>query len=80
MLDLLFFGVPALGLVIGITQIVKGFTPERYVPIASLVVGVSLMFLGNPVSPWSYNVVHGLMLGLSACGLWDVAKRSLLDK
>jgi len=56
-------------LVGGITQILKGYIPERFVPLLALVLGglIGLLTFGVSVT----GVVQGLISGLTAAGLYD---------
>lgn len=56
-------------LVIGLTQVFKGFLPDKFVPLLSLVLGVSLSLVvfGLGVG----GILTGVMVGLSASGLYD---------
>lgn len=79
-MDLLIYGFSAVAIVIGLTQVVKRFVPERFIPLLSIVFGVLLAVAGS----WGYFsagvIVKGIVIGLSASGLWDVSKKSVLNK
>lgn len=60
--------------ILGIVQVIKNSLPEKYVkftPLISLVVGIgaSVLFIG--VTKTAVGI--GLILGLSASGLWSTA-------
>lgn len=73
-------GVGALGLVIALVQLVKalGF-PSRFAGLLAIGVGVattvSLALYGD--SDLYKAVIAGLVLGLSAAGLWSTTKNAL---
>lgn len=56
----------------GLGQVVKEFIPTKFMPLASLVLGVAggLAFIEGTVQ---IQVFTGLAMGLAACGLFDVA-------
>ena len=68
-------------LTIGIVEVVKRATKmgSRYIPLVAVVVGLVLAFLLN-VEVLSSTLLPGAVAGLSAVGLWDIAKKSVLNK
>lgn len=58
-------------IVLALTQIVKSFLNDtRYVPVVSIVLGV-LFSLAVPSSTIFYTVLQGVLIGLSASGLFS---------
>jgi hypothetical protein len=76
MLDLslaLDFGV-LVAVITALTQVIKPFVPKNLVPVVSLLLGVIAgIMLGGGV-PMANKVVYGLILGLTASGLFDLSK------
>ncbi len=70
-----------IGLVIAlsgvITQVLKGLIPVRFIALIPVVIGTSLGLL--LMGPSVENGIMGLILGLSACGLYD-QKRAFSSK
>lgn len=60
-------------IVTALGQVVKGFVPSKFMPIASVVIGIAAgyFFVEGTVA---VRVVYGVAIGLSASGLFDVAK------
>lgn len=80
-MDILIYGFSAIGIIIGLTQITKGFgLDSKYAPIASLVFGVGLGLLGNPTGTLMGNIVSGIVLGLAGCGIWSGTKATVLGQ
>lgn len=70
------------GITIGLTQALKlALTvSDRYVPLVSIVVGLGLAFLMAQDLPIDAIVTLGIVAGLSASGLYDVGKKTVLNK
>ncbi|MCI6659479.1 MAG: hypothetical protein SOW48_01100 [Peptoniphilaceae bacterium] len=68
---------------VGVVEIIKKLMKEnRFVPLVALAVGVALAFLGQAytgASAWQDSVLYGLVMGLSAMGLYSGGK-SLLEQ
>jgi hypothetical protein len=84
-LNILQEGVGALALVSALTlslvQVVKEVLPDlnkRWVPLFSLAIGIGfgILFIGVTVA----GFVIGLIAGLSAIGLWEVGKTTVVGK
>ena len=65
------------GLIMGINQLVKQVIPAKYIPILSVVLGLAagvfvLPYEGGVVT----GIVNGLAMGLSACGVFDLVKKT----
>lgn len=62
-----------LGAVVGLTQALKiAGLPKRFAPIASVAIGLSLAYLFVGVT--TNTTFAGIVLGLSASGLWSSTK------
>ncbi|MDD7433659.1 MAG: hypothetical protein SOW48_05700 [Peptoniphilaceae bacterium] len=63
---------------VGLVEIVKKLMGDsRYVPLVALAVGVALAFLGQAYTgagAWQDSVLYGLVMGLSAMGLYSGGK------
>lgn len=71
-------GISIVAVIIGLVQVAKTLgLPTQFAPLASLFFGVGLAFLGSGISVTALMV--GLVLGLTASGLWSGTK-TLLDK
>jgi hypothetical protein len=59
--------------VIGVTNVIKPIVPERFHPLVSLVLGLSLgggvMLAGG--KGLEQSIVGGIILGLTAAGMYD---------
>jgi hypothetical protein len=63
-----------IAVVVAITELVKQFeVPKKYLPIVSLVLGLAagIFYVGGTVKE---QIMYGLMIGLSAAGLFDQTK------
>lgn len=60
-------------LVIGLTSIAKLYVDNRYAPLISLGFGVALAFL-VPAATLAITILSGLVIGLTASGLYSGAK------
>lgn len=85
--QILTFGVPAIFIVIGLVEASKKLGASgNLCIILAIVYGVVLLLLQQAadtfplLAPWVKTVVMGLIVGLSASGLFDVAKNLLTPK
>lgn len=85
--NLVVFGVSAVALVVGLVQFAKKLgLKDNGALILAMVLGPALMvgyeFVKQfpSISPWVQAVITGLVVSLSASGLWDTAKYFLLAK
>ncbi|MFT4413173.1 holin [Fredinandcohnia humi] len=62
--------------IIGLNEIAKGFINARYIPLFSLLVGVIAGVLFLPVESLKEGILYGVIVGLSANGLFDLTKVS----
>jgi len=63
-----------IAVVVGLTEIIKQFgVDKKYLPIASLILGVlvGVFYLGGSLEE---NIMYGVIIGLSASGLFDQSK------
>jgi len=64
--------VVAIGLVVGLTQMMKGYVSDKYAPLISLFFGI---VGGITISGLSVEgAVKGVIFGLTASGLYDHSK------
>lgn len=67
------FAVAAIPVTVGLVAVLKGIgLPSRWAPVASIALGALLISLIAPV--WQVIVAQGIIVGLSASGLWSGAK------
>lgn len=61
------------GVVVALTQLAKQYVPTKYIPALSLVLGVvgGLIYVDGAIAE---RVLYGVMIGLSAAGLYDQTK------
>lgn len=62
-----------IGVVVALTQLAKHYVPTKYVPALSLLLGVvgGLIYVDGAMAD---RVLYGVMIGLSAAGLYDQTK------
>lgn len=64
-----------IAVVMSVTQLIKGleFIPKKYLPVISLLLGLvaGLFYVDGAVKE---QIMYGLMIGLSASGLFDQSK------
>jgi hypothetical protein len=66
--------------VVGLVAVFKPFINERLVPLASVLAGIILAWIGSTIIGglgWAPIVLGGLVLGLSACGLYSGTKATV---
>lgn len=56
------------GATIALTQLIKIYVPERFVPLVAVALGVGVSLLIELSVP---SAVNGLIAGLVACGVYD---------
>lgn len=72
------FGVLT-AITVGLVQIIKKFkVSSRFIPLFAILVGVCLCWLAGVAMP--QLIFAGLVVGLTASGLYDVGKKTVLDK
>lgn len=72
-------GAAGIAAIVGLVAVLKSvFLPDRYAPLAALVLGLILVLgfkLQNPEAVlWFDAVFQGIVLGLSASGLYNAAR------
>ena len=83
-METLIYGIPAVGLVIGLTELIKklGLNP-KYAPLIALAWGIIISFTANSIFGAigiTGIILRGLVLGLTASGLWSGTKATVLGK
>ncbi len=69
------------GITIGLTEAVKRVgVKKRFLPLVSLVFGIGLVFLSSPVLSIGESIIAGIMVGLSAAGLFDIGRKTVAGK
>ena len=65
-----------IAVVLVMTEFVKrmGIVPEKYLPAVSLVLGIMAGLFYVDVATMQEKIMFGLMIGLSAAGLFDQSK------
>ncbi len=68
----------AIAIVVGLTEVLKraGGIPSRFIPLVSLAFGLAVAYFSGATDP----IISGLIVGLSASGLFDIGKKTLLNK
>ena len=62
-------------IIVGISQVMKNVgLPTKYIPLINLILGVGLSFLVLTGSSIQDIILQGLIVGLSAGGLYDQSK------
>jgi len=62
--------------VLGLVSVVKNFLPSKFSPLVSLAVGVGVAFF-VPAATVGLTVLQGILIGLSASGLYSGVKTTL---
>lgn len=64
-----------IGVVMAVTQLIKQleFIPKKYLPAVSLLIGLIAGFIYVD-GAWQEQLMYGVMIGLSASGLFDQSK------
>lgn len=73
----LVYGVPAIAVVMaGVKVAREAGLPSKYAPATSLGLGVvtGLMMASQNGDQWMAGVVAGVLIGASACGIYDAGK------
>ena len=62
-------------IIVGISQVIKniGF-PSKFIPLLNVLIGVGISFLVFEGIGWHEQVLQGLVVGLSASGIYDQSK------
>ncbi len=70
------------GITVALTQFVKKvfITNTRYAPLVSLVIGIALAFFFIPELTISVRILVGIIIGLTASGLYSGFKTTVLNQ
>ena len=79
--NILIYGIPAIAVVMGLTEVAKRWigVNSRWAPLISIGLGIVVMLL-IPSIEWREAIVKGLCLGLTTSGLWSGFKATVLKK
>jgi len=67
-------------LVVGLTEIAKQFgIPTRYAPLLAVGLGIAGTMGLAFFEPTTQVILTGVAVGLSACGLYDFSKKTVLN-
>lgn len=73
----LLYGIPAITIIIVLVRVAREVgLPSKYAPAASILFGILVgmgMAYENSTS-WAAGLVIGIMLGATACGIYDAGK------
>ena len=53
---------------------------DRWLPLLAVILGVGINFLGNIFGDGIQIILGGVIAGLSAVGLWEISKHTLLGR
>lgn len=71
------YGVALIGLIVGLVEVLKrAGLPRRFLPLSSLIFGVSAGVIYIYPSDLKAGIIVGLMMGLSASGLYSGTKNT----
>lgn len=66
----------AIPLIVGLVQVLKGVNlPTKLAPVASILLGIGILAISGIV--WQAFVIQGIIVGLSASGLYSGSKKVL---
>jgi large-conductance mechanosensitive channel len=62
-----------IAVIVALTQLVKEFVPNRFIPLLTVILGVvsAYVYVDGDIK---VKIMYGLMIGLSAAGLFDQTK------
>lgn len=71
------YGVAIVGLIVGLVEVLKkAGLPRRFLPLSSLIFGVAAGIFYIQPSDLKAGIIIGLMIGLSASGLYSGTKNT----
>jgi len=71
------YGVALIGLIVGLVEVLKkAGLPKRFLPLSSLIFGVAAGTLYVYPTNLKAGIIVGLMMGLSASGLYSGTKNT----
>jgi hypothetical protein len=62
------------GIIIAISQFLKAYVPTKYIPVVTMILGVVGGFFFMAHGSTQEAVMNGVLVGLSANGLYDLSK------
>jgi len=81
MIDIIIFGASAVAITMGVTETIKRIgCPIKFIPVVSLAIGLVVCYVASNFIISSEMIIGGLAVGLSACGAYDIGKKSILRK
>ena len=84
--DIIIVGIPASLLLIALVQLAKKYILDRWIPLLAVLLGalVGVAAALIDLHGGGYQIldyaIKGIVLGLTSAGLWDVGKKTILDK
>lgn len=67
------------GIIMAVNQLVKQYIPTKFIPLVSVALGLVAGLFVIPYDGGTVTgVVNGLAMGLSACGLFDLVKKTVI--
>lgn len=81
MIELTTIFIALVPMVIGIVEVIKRTfaMSSRYAPLMSLLVGIASVYIYNDFVISSANILQGVVLGLTAAGLYSGTKKTFED-
>ena len=68
----------SIAIVVGLVEIAKRIgLPTKFCPLLSVVLGLGVSLISD-FSDWKKGLFSGLIVGLSASGLYDIAKKPVV--
>ncbi|HHW74859.1 MAG TPA: hypothetical protein GX744_06340 [Firmicutes bacterium] len=75
------YGVALIPIIVGLSELLKRFgLPNRFVPIAALVMGLFFSFFYLAPGEPKRAILFGAVLGLSAIGLFSGTKNTIMSR
>jgi len=66
---------------IGLNEVIKRLGLEtRFIPLTAVLIGCLLAFLSNLTASYELTILQGLLIGLSSAGLFDLGRKTILDR
>jgi hypothetical protein len=84
--DIIIIGIPASLLLIALVQLAKRYIVDRWIPLLSVILGALIGIASALIDlqGGGYQIleyaIKGIVLGLTSAGLYDVGKKTILDK
>jgi len=62
-------------IIVGLSQVLKNIgLPGKYIPLLNIVLGIAISLLAFENLAWNEQILQGLIVGLSAGGIYDQSK------